>query len=375
MAASAPALSFDFAPFLKSLDPCHTYTSTPLSGGLNNLTSRIVVSTSSEKHECKFGSAKSVVAKYAPPYIATIGEKAPFSQFRQIIEARALAFLTRAYSHPSVATPTLIHHDPSAHVMLMSDLGTSSLGVNQWLLSPNIRVEDAKSAGERFGSFFAHLGELNPGLFNLDFENPSARNLVLDVAVRAVHGDLLKCGIDPNVADDLTRSAIESFELQTKYEEELAFSLGDCWPPSLLVLDERGSGLAVIDWEFAGMNFPLQDIAQLTAHLYLLHQSSRSSYQAVIKAFALSLFQAHYASAAPRHYGLLQRTNAWKLLGREIVINAVEGEWFGEHEERKQSEVRRIGRVGAGLMKDAMEIARDGFVANAPPFESFFSQL
>lgn len=40
------------------------------------------------------------------------------------------------------------------------------------------------------------------------------------------------------------------------------FSVGDFWPPSILVDDERNR-LGIIDWEFAGFAPPMQDMAQL----------------------------------------------------------------------------------------------------------------
>ncbi|KAG8681456.1 hypothetical protein FRC08_015631, partial [Ceratobasidium sp. 394] len=269
------ALSFNFAPILTSFDPHHTYTATRLSGGFLNLTSRITISpnSSTEEHECPFGPAPaSAVAKYAPPYFAMIGESAPFSQFRQVIEARALQLLSHpsahAYIHANsdhnVSTPSLIHHDQSAYMLLMSDLGHDSLTLDEWLVSACPSVEQAAAVGTRFGSFFAKLNGLKDadlGSYTKpDFTNPEARQLVIDVVARGGNANLLKCGVDSAEADALTQLAVEMFTRQGEGGRKV-FSSGDCWTKSLLVLSN--DGLGVIDWEFAGMNAPLQDLGQL----------------------------------------------------------------------------------------------------------------
>lgn len=89
-------LTFDFTPALIALDPHHRYTATPLSGGLVNITVRIHISSTTEEHECAFAHANSVIAKYAPAYVAALGERAPFSQYRQasgIIGMNILVYL------------------------------------------------------------------------------------------------------------------------------------------------------------------------------------------------------------------------------------------------------------------------------------------
>ncbi|KAG8694477.1 hypothetical protein FRC09_009825 [Ceratobasidium sp. 395] len=383
--STTPALSFDFVPILTALDPHHTYTTTPLAGGLVNLTSRIIITPKpdSEQHACLFRQASgSVVAKYAPPYIAAVGESAPFSQFRQVIEARALHLLshpsTRAYTHNglshNVSTPSLIHHDPNAYVLLMSDLGHDSFTLDHWLTSVCPSVEAATAAGTRFGSFFARLGGLKyvviPDL-QLDFTNPGARELILNVAVRAVNDNLLKCGIDPAEAEVLTQSAVDMFVRHGEWETKV-FSLGDCWPKSLLVL--AGDGLAVIDWEFAGMDAPLQDVSQLAAHLYLLHQTSSSASQPTIQAFSLAFYRTHHAQAPDWWYEASHRADAWRLFGREVVNNIVEVDWFDGDEVKKEEGVKRLGKKGAEFMRDAEQRAEEGSVG-APLFEAAFAKL
>jgi hypothetical protein len=53
---------------------------TKLSGGLINITLRVIPRRRDDKPE----SPRSVVIKYAPPFMAAIGESAPFGTFRQV---------------------------------------------------------------------------------------------------------------------------------------------------------------------------------------------------------------------------------------------------------------------------------------------------
>ena len=50
-----------------------------LTGGLINVTVRVIAGTGTSK--------RSVILKYAPPFVAALGEKTPFGQFRQVCSA------------------------------------------------------------------------------------------------------------------------------------------------------------------------------------------------------------------------------------------------------------------------------------------------
>ena len=77
-------MSFDFCAFLRKLDPSVEYEFQSLSGGLINLTQRATKTSHSDAG--KFPAQASLVLKYAPPFIAAIGEEAPFSQKRQVLK-------------------------------------------------------------------------------------------------------------------------------------------------------------------------------------------------------------------------------------------------------------------------------------------------
>ncbi|KAG8763919.1 hypothetical protein FRC12_008360 [Ceratobasidium sp. 428] len=257
----------------------------------------------------------------------------------------------------------------------MSDLGHDSFMLDHWLTSICPSVEAAAVAGARFGSFFARLGGLKDAIssdLEFDFTNSDARELVLNVAFRGVYGNLLKCGIDPTEAEALTQSAVDMFIRQDEASFKV-FSLGDCWPGSLLVL--AGDGLAVIDWEFAGVNAPLRDIGQLAGHLYLLHETSASTSRLIIQAFALAFYRANRAQAPDEWYEISHRVDAWRLFGQEIVNNIVQMDWFDGDQVKKEEGMKVFGKKGVEFMKGAERRGSEEGSMGAPLFETVFARL
>lgn len=75
---------FDFASYLLRLDPSQSYTVTQLTGGVVNVTVRAIKSPETHANVGRFPDHRTIILKYAPPYIAGVGETAPFSQIRQV---------------------------------------------------------------------------------------------------------------------------------------------------------------------------------------------------------------------------------------------------------------------------------------------------
>jgi hypothetical protein len=69
-----------FESFLSKIDPSQKYEFQFLTGGLVNLTVR---ATKVSPSGGIFPERKTLILKYAPPFIAALGESAPFSQDRQ----------------------------------------------------------------------------------------------------------------------------------------------------------------------------------------------------------------------------------------------------------------------------------------------------
>ncbi|KIW85289.1 hypothetical protein Z517_00679 [Fonsecaea pedrosoi CBS 271.37] len=243
-------MDFDFAAYLRRLDPTYIYRVGRLSGGVVNVTVRAskdrllavdvadadadtataaIAAAASQtslrasdstktilrdentetvteldyRRGC-FPEHRSLILKYAPPYIAGVGESAPMSQGRQEIEAASLALFLSASSPdgssalsptPSrgvlrhvaeksgVMIPHLLHHDPAEHVLILSDLGAlpdlskifielggftpDVAGAASWQPPPYApRLGHAlepretvtyRTIGEKLGTFFARL--------------------------------------------------------------------------------------------------------------------------------------------------------------------------------------------------------------------------
>jgi hypothetical protein len=77
--------AFDFKDFLKSVYPDENFAIEDLVGGLVNRTVRARrLSRSNISSDSVTDVPDSLILKHAPPYIAAVGEDAPFSQERQV---------------------------------------------------------------------------------------------------------------------------------------------------------------------------------------------------------------------------------------------------------------------------------------------------
>ena len=75
---------FNFQAYLASKCPGEQFEISVLTGGLVNVTVRATrIGPSLDSSPFSLAEASSFIMKYAPGYIASIGEEAPFSEFRQ----------------------------------------------------------------------------------------------------------------------------------------------------------------------------------------------------------------------------------------------------------------------------------------------------
>ncbi|KAK2810849.1 hypothetical protein FQN50_002672 [Emmonsiellopsis sp. PD_5] len=298
-------MSFNFDAYFRQDDPSETWSIQPLTGGIVNFTVRAVRSrigpSAASPHDTgpalrgsgRFSGHETLVLKYAPPYVALIGEQAPFDRVRQQVEANALALfsprgpLAPLPSRSSVLVPRLVHHDHESHVLCIEDLG--KLPPLSEYLSPssaskfrNILSNETlwRSIGQRLGQFFADLHSksaleaimTSAGSHDLpDFQNPSMVDMVRDAAVSTMRKYLPKHGIHDFV--NLSQIVEEDYERGIS-DDERCFIVGDLWPGGILVEDLEASSsvpkLGVIDWEFSGPGRGINgDISQLFSHLHL----------------------------------------------------------------------------------------------------------
>lgn len=266
-----PFASFDFKLYLKEIDPTEEYDITTLTGGLINLTVR---ATKTAAGSGVFPDHRSIVLKHAPPFVASIGESAPFSPFRQVVEGLALKFLAESDDirtgclEAGVSVPTLLHEDHNRHVIAISDLGDDLCTVDQEIAETT--PSDARLVGERVGRWMGVLHSLpmSPKTLQM-FENKETTALIGREVVDRMKEALEIFGVDVEESKrlcDLMRGQVEMQAGKT------AFCLGDFWTGSILT-DRRGK-LGIVDWEFAGGGRVLQDMGQIgapTANIMYLH--------------------------------------------------------------------------------------------------------
>ncbi|KAK9360834.1 kinase-like domain-containing protein [Lipomyces starkeyi] len=383
-------MPFDFDAYLAQIDPSHTWSVQHLEGGLVNLTVRAVKISSSEEGIKKglFNNYESLIRKFAPPYVAALGESAPFSQTRQIVEANALSLFSLPsgplFSLPrnsSVLVPKPIHHDPENHVLILEDLG-NLLTLSEYLTPLSEKYRHSRcdiglchQIGLRLGQFLADLhsrstlDSLTPEMVR-GFENPSMIEIVREAAVLPIAKYLQMFEIQD--AEQLAQVVAEDFDLNLP-DEEKSFTVGDLWTGGILIsgtdLNSTISGdgqvqtkvngneakIGVIDWEFSGPGAGVYgDMAQFFAHLHLhlvaaeqdslLHEITK----VLIEAIADSYHERSRmkrpiwivtdraapdvtlsASIAPQGSSPAARIlrSAFILHGREIINNAIERDW------------------------------------------------
>jgi aminoglycoside phosphotransferase (APT) family kinase protein len=213
----------------------------------------------------------------------------PLSTFRQTCEARALElfeapFLRDVLHHAQVEVPRLIHHDETATVLWMTDLG-SLVTLSDYLRgvplgTPTDEPAQASSIGKRIGTALAelHLAMLNPSQeLSARFKNPDPPK---SSEIAAHQGPLIRRMIEayatrpvPDVETLSQRLGLEGDVVDARTQgtgKELVLSMGDVWPGSVLLGSNGGNKirLALVDWEFFGATHPGAEIGALASHLH-----------------------------------------------------------------------------------------------------------
>ncbi|KAF9779002.1 hypothetical protein BJ322DRAFT_1090915 [Thelephora terrestris] len=287
---------------------------TKLSGGLINVTVRAVRRRGDHK------SWRSAIIKYAPPFVAAVGEDAPCGTFRQVIEYRALSLFG---STPSIATaeaahkvsiPRVLKFFENKKVLVIRDLGEWMTPLESWMYPSTTTesppsLETCTSVGKRLGSFLATVhcdvallskSQLLTNDGKLWFQNSDAEDYVRDEILGRIL-PILQLHFGPGtdvgerIADTISRDFDRSFlddlhppppPLSSTGVTRSMFSAGDLWMGSFLIGAPPVSGtcpsldaeteveIGFIDWEFAGPARIGRDIAQLSAWLYLFSTSS-----------------------------------------------------------------------------------------------------
>lgn len=273
------------------------------------------------------GDERSVVVKYAPPYIAADPDT-PLDPSRLLAEARCLKALGPGGAlddvrRASVRTPRPIDVNADAHVLVMEDLGDLPT-LNRWLRDrdPATVRNTAPTLGRRLGTFLGelHAATCDEETYAAAFVNRPMQETRQAVQYHGVTGMLEKGGVED--AEDLGARA-EALGA-TLLEPGRCLTMGDLWPPSVLV---DGTHLRLIDWELAHYGRPLQDVAHVLAHLWMQRHRAASpkiaeAVEALRSAF-VGAYGAGLGDAADVLWTEQEHRDAAVHFGAEILVRAV----------------------------------------------------
>ncbi len=230
------------------------------------------------------------IIKYAPPYVATKPDIF-FDDSRIVFEGRVLeAFQSRselkALTELHVQPPEFIALDARRHLLLMEDVGTLP-DLHRAFQNPDFNVEFF--AGQ-LGKYIAHLhGQTHKcAWFAQNIANLPVQQTRLQVQYRGCNEFSRKAGfIEAVEIGNRCRHLGEKFNSVGK-----CLIMGDLWPASVLVDDDR---LRLIDWELTHFGRPSQDVAHLSAHLWMMiHRSNDPSEKNRIRHFQHTFLRSYY---------------------------------------------------------------------------------
>ena len=250
--------------------------------------------------------------------------------------ANTVPFNLLSKKHPCVRVPRLLHHDVAQHILIIEDLGSLST-VDQWLeMDKHLLESQSAAVGEVLGTFLAdfHLSTTtqNREYLATQFKNNDIHNVIYSQVIQPVLDIINEYDI-PNA-----KHIYEIIEREFRHVQQFpqkVLNLGDLWPGSILV-GQSATTVGVIDWEFAGLAHPSQDIGQfglsphpigltLAAHLHykiLMEQDFSETY----RNFSAGLFTSYGTRLRERNASWLSPDaidgyvrSLWIIHGRELI--------------------------------------------------------
>lgn len=273
------------------------------------------------------GAERSVIVKYAPPYIAA-NPDTPLDPFRLDIEARCLKALgtdgpLAHLTSDDVRSPKLLEATQDPHVILMEDLGElPTLG--RWLRAhdPETVQDAAPALGQHLGTFIGrlHAATHERPEYAETFDNRPMQETRLAVQYRGVTAMLETGGVDDAGALGTRAETLGT----TLLEPGCCLTMGDLWPSSVLVQEDE---LRLIDWELSHYGRPLQDVAHWHAHLWMQAHQAPSAAVANAAASLWATFLTAYRDALGDAEAVLwaprETRDAAVHFGAEILVRAV----------------------------------------------------
>ena len=276
-------MDFDFTTHLSKLlsIPPSQIAIQILTGGLLNAAAR--ASFTPPVDLTRFGhpqSVPSVVLKYAPPYMVS-EPCVPLNTIRQDIEARALVLLDPSSEsalpvsslfkkYPNIKTPRLIHHDYEERVLIMTDLGSSVVTIDDWLTQePPPSSEDVERIAKDLGRF---LGEFvittsKPSVEELSsLQLPSNSALIRQFDGYVVNNMKVVLQDVPDV-DVLTKRVEDASRDARKMDSCLG--MVDLWRKNIVIDSDKN--ICLLDWELFGWSNAGCEMSQLGVLLSLFY--------------------------------------------------------------------------------------------------------
>lgn len=276
------------------------------------------------------GQPASVIAKYAPPHIASAPD-VPLDPERLHVAARclhlfapdeALADLAASACRP----PRRLGWDATAPLLVMEDVGPCP-DLGTWLHTTIPHPPSAAEVGARLGRFIAQLHTRTYGAAAIaeDVVNPAMQETRHAVQYSQVHAFLEAAGIDD--AEALGRRATA---LGERFQEPgRCMIMGDLWPQSVLVdtASDATAEVRLIDWELGHFGHPAQDLGHMAAHGWMLAHRAPSPAAEHAAHACLQQFLAEYRATVqaerPEAVGAFCGPEVWRTaalhMGCEIL--------------------------------------------------------
>lgn len=288
------------------------------------------------------GAERSLIVKYAPPYIAADPDT-PLDPSRLIIEARCLDALVSEgpmaeVPSSAVRAPRLLDVNEEIPVLLMEDVGDVP-SIDDWLRSqsPSAVQEAAPALGRRLGAFIGRLHARTCRREELAeaFDNRPMQETRFAVQYQGVSGMLKRARIsDAGALGERAETLGE-----TLLEPGCCLTMGDLWPPSVLVAEDgpcpnrreegsrKPSRIRLIDWELAHYGRPLQDVAHWQAHLWMQkHRAPSTAVADAVEDLWSSFVEGYRGALGERKEDLWtdrEEHDAAVHFGVEILVRAV----------------------------------------------------
>ena len=270
-----------------------------LAGGFTNETVRVSFDPPIQFHPTSRETTtrltlKSVVLKYAPPYLASDPTQ-PMSVCRQSIEAKALQVLTGdAYPElvdlfndtPNIRIPKLIYHDIQKNVLWIEDLG-DTFTLSEYLLSDTSADPSlcgrlgihAQKIAQDLGRFLVKLykATTNPPKELITYlDSTNNTSLSTKTYIANITADILR---GEGIADaDVLAERVRRGLLEDD-QGEFCLGMVDFWTESVLIGKENGDDdttnsrscqCGLVDWEYFGVSSAASELGMFRKLFSLL---------------------------------------------------------------------------------------------------------